>query len=154
MFLKKKVLTRLNEFEDKPSTSSLLGTKRSDGISRRDFIFWFLKEDSKNFTYDIISKCIDDCIEDEYINQGFVDGELRPKLKINNSYNVVALESMGYEHEQIENILLSSRGRELTHWYFFLPAVLERLSIKEIIVFAIITAITIMLGILGFNKYL
>ena len=148
MFLKRKLIIALDQYEDEYPDNALLGTNRSQGIKRADFIHWFLRHpgSKKLRSAQQLDKCIDDCIEDKYINRNYVEGD---------GYLVAVQSEDGFytgqnkiKYKQDENIYLSSSGRELEHWYFFWPAVLKKMSIWEIILLGITTSLTLVGAIL------
>mgnify|MGYP003393258479 CR=1 len=49
----------------------------------------------------------------------------------------------------ITYIFVRSRGREITKWHFFIPAVLEKMSLMQITYFAVTTAILLLIGYFG-----
>lgn len=158
MFLKRKIICALDQYEDielKPHEVLGAINKREAGITQGAFISWFRTHDKNSkYTYQTVDKCINDCIEDEYINRIFVNGQLSPKQSIHAGMSIMNNldNTVKWEYEQIENIFVSSKGRELKHWYFFYPSLLEKMSAREIAFFAITTGITILLGYLGVQR--
>jgi len=49
----------------------------------------------------------------------------------------------------VKYIYVRSRGREMTKWKYFVPAVLEKMSLMQLTYFAITTAILLALGYFG-----
>lgn len=153
MFLKRRIILALDKYEDvelAPSHPFAATNKQEEGITQGAFVAWFRDQDkNKIYTYQAVNKCINDCIEDGYINRVYVDAQpyLVPKQ---NDEGLIIGTKLNYP--QMENLSLSSKGRDLKHWYFFYPAIVEKMNAKELALLVIGTSITIVLTYLGFQN--
>ncbi len=113
-----------------------------EGVSRHSFILWFLKQPGNAiYTYASVDKGIDDCIEDEWI------GEMPVLVAPGNPV-------LGIERIDRPALIVRSRGREMRNWIFFVSAVIEKLSAKEIALYGITTAVSLALAAVGLSNFL
>ena len=73
--MKRKIICALDEYEDIPNRLTTL-TNLETGITQGAFIEWFRKQcKNDKHLYEKVRKCIDDCKEDGYIKEVFVNGQ-------------------------------------------------------------------------------
>jgi hypothetical protein len=118
------------------------------GVRQSDFYRWIHEQkDWENEDIGVISKTLEDCIDDEWIGrriQQEIDTtrvQVRSWDPINvNTINDLPTRGVGY-------IYVRSRGREITKWHFFIPAFLKKMSLWEIIMLGLATGLTIVAAI-------
>jgi hypothetical protein len=148
MFLKRKIICALDKYEDieleGKEMAYLAKNKRQLGITQRAFIAWFREKNGNDkYTYETVDKCINDCIEDNYIRRVYVNGDAYMRF-VPNEDGPTFLAKTKLPYYQIENISVSSKGRELKHWYFFyLKFLPENFSdLKVVLVTVLVTIFT------------
>lgn len=154
--MKRKIIRALDKYEDLPPFNRLLmgaTTRREEGITQGAFIAWFLKQDgNEKCDYQKVDKCINDCVEDDYIKKDMVDGKTVVKDVIEDEFAFPVVIKKKRFTPQIENIYVGSKGRDLLKTYYFLPMVIGKMSMKEVMFFAFTTATMLILGYLGIQS--
>jgi hypothetical protein len=124
MKLKRRIIIALDAYEDLPSTSMfhIGGTKRHEGITQGSFIKWFREQRGNDkYDYETLDKAINDSAEDHYINKKIAWGE-------------------------VENILVSSTGRDLKKWTYYFFAVLNRMGAERLVIEGILIIFAAIVG--------
>lgn len=124
MKLKRQIIIALDRYEDLPSASvfHVGSTKLNEGIVQDDFIKWF-QEQKRNskYGYEILDKSINDCVQDHYIDKKIVWGEM-------------------------ENISVSSTGRDLKKRSYYAFAVINRMGADRLIIEGILIVFAAVVG--------
>lgn len=117
-----------------------------NGVLRADFYEWLLQQkDWADQDFGEICKCLEDCIDDNWIGKKFKKEIDYRKLP---SFGSGSME-FEFPTKEVEYIFVRSRGREITKWKYFIPAVLEKMSLVQLTYFAITTAIICVLAYFG-----
>lgn len=124
MKLKRRIIIALDIYEDLSSTSMFHvgGTKRHEGITQGSFIKWFREQKGNDrYDYETLDKAINDSIEDHYINKKIAWGE-------------------------VENISVSSIGRDLKKRTYYFFAVLNRIGAERLVIEGILIVFAAIVG--------
>lgn len=130
MLDKRRLVKALDEYET--------GRER---IVASEFYSWLQKKEDWLLDQEATRRLLDDSIDDGWIGKRFEE-----------DYDPV-IASMGM-HRPIQNteyIFVRSRGREIIKWYFFAPAVLEKMSLMQLTYFAVTTGIVLILAYFGIH---
>jgi hypothetical protein len=137
MLEKARLVAALNEHDE-----------HAAGVRKSSFLQWVTAhKDWERKEYGHICKLLEDCIDDNWIGTSF-----KKEYDPNGAPKYLLGEPTEYPTRDVEYVFVRSKGREMLKWQFFIPAVLEKMSLKEIATFAICTGLGVSLAAFGFHN--
>ena len=123
-----------------------------DGVRQYEFFRWIHTQDNwRDCSTGSISKLLEDCVDDEWIGRRDVQEIDTDASAAHNAFMISTQEIANLRTKLVKYVYVRSRGREMLKWKFFIPAVLEKMSLMQLTYFAITTAILLGLGYLGIH---
>ena len=120
------------------------------GVRRNQFYNWIEEQDEwKDVEFGHISKLLHDCIDDNWIGIRIEKVTNTVSLTSLSLLTITAEEYKALPTRDVEYIYVRSRGREMLKWHFFLPALFEKMSLTQVVVYGLTTAAAITLAYLG-----